>query len=863
MSLEERILAWSKQRPPWQRMALQRIAAGDPLSAAELSELIDAVVAERPIRDGDLKIANLTPSGGRMLPVRLKSISEPTHVNALATTTPLTFPIEGLTIVYGDNGSGKSGYARLLKRATRSRHNEDILTDVFRDTAAERPTAKLSVHVGDDVEELSWPSSILAELQQMLFYDSSCGSAYISVEADFPYRPYALFAMDGLIEACNTMGDLLEAKLLQNSRAARRIPTVTTETRETDGGRFLSNLSAGSSIGELDKLIARLGSQEMSVDVVEAEEDALRAQDRGQARRNAERTAEKLDAIGDHVAQADSVLGEAAAGEMSQARGKFLQVQGSAEEHAEVLRSESVSGIGNPAWKALWDSARRFSESHAYPERPFPATDVDSRCVLCLQELGGQGADVLTRLDRFVKDDIQMRLEEADRTYKGLLESRNSLQVSGGLVDDLLRDVEPTHPEEIRLVRELLTRYEATQAADPAEDSSLDTAGRATPTGAGVIRRVRTAAQESRRLAADFGDPSMIQRRLKAVVAKRHEIRLLQEIQAEREAITQELNRLSVRKRLEDLKREANTGPITRKILELSEETITEVIRDRFTRETDRLGLERVTIAKTRASKGALLHQPKLVGTRQATALSKISSEGERTALGLAAYFTEASLDQSKSALILDDPVTSLDHIRRDQVANRLVDFAEDRQVVVFTHDVAFVADLKDAASRKGLDVAERGVSRSRGGDRLPGACVESHPWKARDVQARLGELRADLARMRKQSDEFDDRKYEEAVASWAGKLSETWERIFSQEIVGPVLADGGLEVRPMMVKVLARFSDDDHGEFEASYSKVSRWARRHDKSTRLNYVAPELLELESELALVDQWFRRVRKYRV
>ena len=326
--------------------------------------------------------------------------------------------------------------------------------------------------------------------------------------------------------------------------------------------------------------------------------------------------------------------------------------------------------------------------------------------------------------------------------------------------------------------------------------------------------------------------------------------------------IAAEIARLTKRKRLENLKQAANTGPITKKILELSEETITERIRDSFTRETDRLGLDRVTIAKTRARRGALLHLPKLVGARQTTELSHVFSEGERTALGLAACFTEAALDESHSALILDDPVTSLDHIRRERVAERLMDFAHSRQVVVFTHDVAFVAELKGAAFRHELAVAERSVERSRAGDRLPGLCADTHPWKAKDVRARLGELRVGLAKLRKQSSEFDDQQYEDAVAAWAGNLSETWERIFSQEVVGPIMADGGLEVRPMMVKVLAAFTNEDYIQFNDSYGRVSRWTKRHDKSARLNYVAPELDELQKELALVDQWFKRVKSYK-
>ena len=862
MPLEEGIVAWSAQRPQWQQIVLRGVAEGRPLPDKALDELIDAVVEEKRLTGGVLETGHLVGSASDAPTVSLASVSEPAHVNALSTTVPLTFPEGGITIVYGDNGSGKSGYARLLKRIARSRHSETVLTDVFRDTPGHEPTAKLGVRIGHEVHEVSWPESQRPELQRMLFYDSACGSTYIADEADFPYRPYALFVMDGLIAACGRMRALIDTRMYENARSARQIPRATEETSETEVARFLAGLHAGSSIQKLDALLIRLDDPGMSFGVVEAEENALRSSDTRLARRNLQRTAERLDALGDHIELVDSVLGAEATDELDWARGELRQIELAAEQHAESLRAEALPGVGREAWKVLWDAAKRFSEDHAYADQQFPVSGGGNRCVLCLQQLGKAGSGVLSRLDEFVKDDLQVRREVARRKQAALLEKRTSLQVFGGAVDTHLRDLEGTHPDEVGVVRTLLERYKAAQRAADATASSEGVGGTNAPEAGDVVGILRKAAAESVTLADDLDDPESIARRLRAVTEKRRELELLIEVSGARNDIVAEIARLGKRRRLEKLKQAANTGPITRKILDLSEETITEVVRDRFTRETDRLGLDRVTIAKTKAEKGALLHLPKLVGTRQTTELSCVFSEGERTALGLAACFTEAALDESNSALILDDPVTSLDHIRRERVAERLVDFAQTRQVVVFTHDVAFVAELKGAAFRQEVDVAERWVARSRAGDRLPGFCADTHPWKAKDVRARLGELREDLARLRKSSSEFDDQQYEDAVAGWAGKLSETWERIFSQEVVGPIMADGGLEVRPMMVKVLAEFTNEDYIQFNASYARVSRWTKRHDKSAHLNYVAPELTELEEELSVVDRWFKRVRGYK-
>ena len=865
MPLEEGIVAWSERRPQWQQIMLRGVAEGRPLSDEALDKLIDAVVAEKRLTGDGLEIEHLVASASDAPPVSLASVSEPSHVNALSTTVPLTFPESGLTIVYGDNGSGKSGYARLLKRIARSRHSEPVLTDVFRDTPGLEPTAMLGVRVGQEALPVSWPESKRPELHRMLFYDSACGNAYIADEADFPYRPYALFVMDGLIDGCGRMRTLIDTKLLENTGRARQIPRPTEEGNQTEVGRFLAGMNASSSIEKLDSLLVELAGSGMSISAVEAEESALRSSDTRQARRGLKRTAERLDALSDHIELVDSVLGPEASNELDKAREELRQIEQAAEQHAESLRGEALPGVGGEAWKVLWDAAKRFSEQNAYVDRQFPVSGGDSRCVLCLQQLGESGRGVLTRLDQFVKDDIQVRLEEARRKQVALQRQRTSLQVFGGAVNSHMQDLEASHPEDVGAARTLLVQYEDAQKAEDTEASAEGggrTKGPEAANVSGVVGRLRKAAAESNGLADDLDDPEQIANRLRVVAEKRREIELLVEARDARSDIVAEIARLDERRRLERLKQAANTGPITRKILDLSEETITEVVRDRFTRETDRLGLDRVTITKTKAQKGALLHLPKLVGARQTIELSRVFSEGERTALGLAACFTEAALDESNSGLILDDPVTSLDHIRRERVAERLVDFAQSRQVVVFTHDVAFVAELKAAAFRQEVVVAERWVARSRAGEKLPGFCADTHPWKAKDVRARLGELRADLARLRKRSSDFDDQQYEDAVAGWAGKLSETWERIFSQEVVGQVMADGGLEVRPMMVKVLAEFTNEDYIQFNDSYGRVSRWTKRHDKSAHLNFVAPELNDLEEELDLVDQWFKRVRGYK-
>ncbi len=862
MALEDLIVAWSQDRPAWQREVMRRTAAGDLLSNEDYDQLVDRILVPNDGPEAPFGLEQLPKAAAEDPPVRLVSITKLAHVNALASDQPLTFEPNGLTIVYGDNGSGKSGYARLLKRITRARHQEDVLSDVFRETTLEKPTAALLVRIGDKDESLTWPDSTPPALQRMLFYDGACGTAYIATESGFPYRPSALIVMDGLINACVEVRTRIDAKLGENARAAVALPIVSDAVKNTKGGRYLNQLSGSASVDALNALIATFDASSDTIDALTKDEARLRSADMSRERQSLTRQAEKLEALHKHIEKIHSTLGD---GGLTVLQGRLDQVKALKEAASLLARSfeaEPLPGVGSSPWKLLWESAKRFSEQHAYAARSFPVVTDDSRCVLCQQTLDAEGRNRLSRFRKFVTDDSQVRLDEAQRLFDAQVAILTNLLISPDAVVSNQKDLEASHVELMAEVRALLGGYEK------ALEQTRAALGRAGPVQlfgiepATTLTRLAGAAVAAREMAEGFADPEVVQQLLETAMSKRQEFEFLQHVRNSREAIVKEIARLKEREALESAKTSAATGPITKKVLEFSEESITEVVRDAFTRETDRLRLERVTIARTRADKGALLHQPKLVGARQDVKLPRVFSEGERTALGLAAFFTEAHLDSSKSALVLDDPVTSLDHVRRGLVAARLAALAENRQVVMFTHDVAFVADLKREASARGVPVAERSVTRSRANERKPGACSTKHPWKAKDVPARLEELRTELARIRNECGAWDETEYEEVVAVWAGNLSETWERIFSQEIVGPVLAEGGLEVRPMMVKLLARFSDEDHREFEASYSRASQWAKRHDKSVMVNYVAPEVDLLRAELGLVEAWFKRVKGYK-
>ncbi len=602
----------------------------------------------------------------------------------------------------------------LLKKIAGTLHHEDILSDVFRDTAKDKPSATLSLRIGDQVENITWPELARQELRRIHFYDGQCRDIYVNDELDFPYRPSPLAIMDGLIKACGVIRERIDIKLQENAKQKKPLPSLDVKVANSDAGKFLSQLSSNSPIKFFDEVDSRYDETVETIKELRAREISLRNSDTGTERQRLINQAGKLETLHQHVQKLDSIFGGEDVVANYGIRSQLESLQQKADDLAVSFDEEPLVGVGSTSWKKLWESAKRFSEQKAYRGQAFPVVGDESRCVLCQQKIRPKGRDRFKKFDSLAENNIQIQLKETTEAYETILKAINEVKISSNSIVELERDLELDQPRLIEEFREFLCNYEDVreQILDTLrgnrqeEPKHLDIDP--------ISDKLKKASAETRTFAKNLDDPILVQKKIGEIISHREELELLIQISESREAILHEIMRLKKKEELEATKSTTGTAPITNKVKQFSEEAITDVIRDRFTRETQKLHLERVTLTHTRASKGKLLHQPKLVDPRQSVELPKVFSEGERTSLGLAAFFTEIALDDSKSTLILDDPVTSLDHRRRTFVATRLAELAVDRQVVIFTHDVAFVGDIKREALERTVQVTERSVSRSR-----------------------------------------------------------------------------------------------------------------------------------------------------
>jgi energy-coupling factor transporter ATP-binding protein EcfA2 len=851
VSLEEEIVTWAAGRPTWQRRALHQIATGD---AGPSAATIAAKLAVGTDPSGEpLMVADLPGGGGSGVCVRLRFVKPLAHVNALLDGQCLSLSATGITVVYGDNASGKSGFARMLKQVVGARVRGEVLTDVFEDRAVDEPSASIGYEVDGSPREDTWPEAADPVLAQVGFYDDDCGEAYIIRDTAVTYRPSALVLFDRLIELCDAVKVELDRLLGENTQERVALPAV---PEGTATHAFLAGLSGSTTTQAIDEALELPADIEDRVSALADEEARLRATDpsREQARLN--NVASMLTAVRTHVEAMETQLGSDAFDRLQEARQQALDHRAAATLASSTsFEAEPLTGVGSETWRAMWDAARRYSEAVVYEGRTFPATEADDRCVLCQQSLSGEAADRLHRFHQFMMDDTERLATQSQRTAGVLEEAVREVQPFPPEVAVALATIETSDPTLARRCRHTIEVFRVRRDALLLTDGFEDGAPAVPESPVDALREAGDAATA---LASTI-DETEFRERVSALRATRVELEARQTAHAARDDIRSEVARLAQRVKIEAARKLTDTSGITRKSTELARSHVTAVILDRFTRESHDLKLERVTLDHPAGKKGQLMQRPTLLAAKQRAEIAAVLSEGEQTALGLAGFLTEAHFDETKSAIVLDDPVTSLDHIRRSHVAGRLCEFARDRQVVVFTHDLTFVSDLRKAAEETEVKFTERAVERH--GDGSIGMCRDQHPWKAKDAKARLAQLGMELERIKKEKGGWDAATYEREVAEWAGNLSETWERIVSMDIVNQLVDKATSEVRPKMFRVLARITDQDENEFQASYRRCSKWLRRHDKSTDTNYVAPDVEELEEELARVRAWHDRVRRY--
>lgn len=142
---------WANKNDEWVRLIVgDVIQSGKALSDEQIAEAYRLFRQEKGLDDRTLdKVEDLSTDAAidEVAPrVEITKISDVHGVNALVPGSVIE-PHSGLTIIYGENGTGKTGYSRIFKALAQSRTDSPILGDINA-PKAEPASARIDHKVG-------------------------------------------------------------------------------------------------------------------------------------------------------------------------------------------------------------------------------------------------------------------------------------------------------------------------------------------------------------------------------------------------------------------------------------------------------------------------------------------------------------------------------------------------------------------------------------------------------------------------------------------------------------------------------------------------------------------------------------------
>jgi hypothetical protein len=257
------ILAWSEDCPVWQQDALRRLCLKGELGTDDV-DVLEAICKGDAASAEPLGKKHIRDPQAAAATVSLRGISEVENVNALAEGQRLTFDKSGVTIIYGDNGSGKSGYARVLKKVCRARTPKDdtILSNIYA-TKVGPQKARIDFTVNGQNSDAAWTGDAAANplLSSVSVFDSRTASVHVDQTNDVAYTPFPIKVLEGLAQAAQEIRSRLNTKiraLEDQTPAALRQPECSTETAV---GQLITKLN-GDTNPETVRTLALLSDKE-------------------------------------------------------------------------------------------------------------------------------------------------------------------------------------------------------------------------------------------------------------------------------------------------------------------------------------------------------------------------------------------------------------------------------------------------------------------------------------------------------------------------------------------------------------------------------------------------------------------------
>lgn len=867
MSTLEAIFKWTQEDlKPWQSDAVRRLLTQYELANTDKAEILAMLkeshglgdVTKPAIKPQPLTRSHLPSLSSSTKVITLKAIEDLVNVNAIPNGSHIYFGHQGLTVIYGENGSGKSAFARVLKKACNARDtNEVILPNAFNKGSSEPASAtiKFSVNNGKD-DYFPWQDGTKTSeiLSSICVFDSRCERIIVDENNEPTYLPYGAFVFSSLVKL---LQEFKEQLTIEKSNPAKlAYPDISPDSK---AGQFLIKLNHDTPSTLIEEKTTWTNDNESKLSNLRKDIAAAESTDTKNQVKRILNLKNSLDMIINHIVGIEWVLSESNAKSLEEAISRFNKLEKAADiVSKDSFLSEPLSGVGSSPWQFLYNAAREYSTQIAYPNRDFPVVDDKSLCVLCMQPLQDDGKSRMLKFKSFMEGTTK---KELDNVRNLVEEMRTSIEkytfpakelVRSVLDELLIRNKSLANQMEEYLINMQLRQKQMVQSIS---DKRFNPLTPPKPISIECLVKVSFQIEEEARNLEKAAKPE----ELASKKVERDELQAWQLLCQRKKDILNYVSKLQIDLKFNNCIAETSTTSITKKGKDIVSAALSVDLYNSLKSELDNLDATRLPLnLKTTGVEGETRYRLELIGSFLPKAtLTEILSEGERRVVALAGFLAELSLQDHKYPIIFDDPVCSLDHIYRDKIAERLVKESIKRQVIIFTHDISFLCELENNAKNISAYLTEQSIKRHQN---TPGYCVDGLPWHAMAVGDRLKYLN-DLLSELKDLHNVNIKEYNDKASFFYDLLRQTWETTVEEDLFNGAVRRYNYAVQTNnLISVMVE--TPDYVDIEHGMKKCSKECAAHSKAKSLDANLPSPKDIRSDLDSLISFRSRIRDRR-
>lgn len=839
----ENLTTWFCGRPQWLQSAATRLLQKTMLTDKDVSEIAALCQQEAegklPKTTCSFPASAFSQTAAGTL--RLCSISDVEGVNALAPKNPLEFGKGNITVVYGNNGSGKSGYVRLLKHVCGARNLDTLHRNVYKPGSAAQK-ACISFEQDGTPKSHKWSGQGLCDdLSSVDIFDTSFGKVFVSIEDEVSYEPPVLSFFSSLIDVCEKVATALdaEANLYQS-----KMPNMPADKKMTAEGNWHESINDKTTSQDIDKHCAFDSNDEVEMQMLQ---QRLAEQAPAEKAKQIRKQKQHIDTLVQDAKKYLEQLSDENCRRIIAAKKKSILKKTLADAAAEKMFSGSqLEGIGADVWKELWEAARKYSVSAAYKETEYPNVSEGSRCVLCHQTLTQEAKDRLISFENFVKGEMQKAATDAAKEYETAsqtveaLPTRESLKTridaAGIPQDEVARQVTGFFAQ-LQNKKDQLPGIDSEEAVPPSPPSPK------------WIEDANTHSKNLGELAAKYEEDAKSDNR-EEIKKKLNNLQARKWLSEHRAAIDEEVNRLKLLSHIQEAKKSTKTKALSQKKGELAEALITDAFVQRFNAELKALGASsvKVELVKSKVSKGRVLHKLQLQGAAQ-NGLADVLSEGENRIVSIAAFLADVTGKSNQAPFIFDDPISSLDQTYEEAVVQRLIELSQDKQVIVFTHRLSLLETVRHFAEKKSIKPDVVSIRSADWGTGEPAPI----PLSQSDIKTALNTLMNQRYQDAKKASENGEFEHAEILLkSICSDFRTLVERSIENDLLCGVVQRFQRPVHTLKLKDLAKLKAADCNLLDSLMTKYSGF--EHSQPAESPVELPKTDDLLADMTILKNW---------